>query len=369
MTAMTVESPYVSGDLNVATESKQVSKVVYYGSFFVAALILGLGMGIGGMTDPRRANAFFNLFNLGTEYWDPSLLIVFASALVAHAVMYYLVRPLFKQPAFASRYAIPTRTDLNAPLVLGSALFGAGWSLTGLCPGPAMVAFIGFDRKTVIFVVALGVGFALQKAVQARDSKKTPGSVSAGVALALTLASGTALYLFAEPFSPAERAEAAAVMEFSARNAVIGGSLIGFGLGLGLILVGEVLGMSGVVSGLYSPSIANTEKASRIVVVSALFLAGLILQYFDPSKLTNHMHRADSFYVVGGLLVGFGTSMANGCTSGHGISGCTRLSARSIVAVCTFFATNMIMSTVLFLFQVGSGWQTVLYSALSEHSV
>jgi uncharacterized protein len=117
-----------------------------------AGLLFALGLGLGGMTDPRRVQAFLDV----TGSWDPSLLFVMGGALGTHALTRLIVlkkRPA--QPVFAAHYPLlpPLRVDLR--LVIGSALFGVGWGLVGYCPGPLVVALTRPSAEVVAFAVAM----------------------------------------------------------------------------------------------------------------------------------------------------------------------------------------------------------------------
>ncbi len=111
-------------------------------SAFLVGSIFGLGLLISEMVNPAKVIAFLDV----TGNWDPSLALVMASALIVTFLGYRFVlrRP---QPFFEPRFFLPTRQDIDARLVGGSALFGIGWGLAGLCPGPALsnLSFSGAD--------------------------------------------------------------------------------------------------------------------------------------------------------------------------------------------------------------------------------
>ncbi|KAA8498819.1 UPF0394 membrane protein [Porphyridium purpureum] len=328
-------------------------------SFFLCALLLGAGLGISGMVDPRHANGFFNLFNMIEGHWDPSLALVFMSGLIANSVVYYVLKPIFKKPVFADEFNIPCRTDIDHALVVGSVLFGAGWAFTGFCPGPGLVAVASLNFKTILFVGTMLVGMILCKTIQSslRSSMERPGATSAigasAVALAvITVAMDAARFKTSPPMRE---------FTISYTEPIVGGLMIGSAVGAMMILAGQVLGISGLVSALFDATVRFESKIYRGFFLVGLIAAGVLLSMFRPGSLDNHMVRSDAFYLVGGLLVGFGTCLGSGCTSGHGIAGLARLSPRSIVAVGSFFATNIFISTLLYrLFDVGSGWKAVL---------
>ena len=122
---------------------------------FVAGLVFGLGLCVSGMTDPRKVLAFLDLRGA----WDPSLAFVMAGAI---AVTFVAFRVSAKQAASLSGepFHMPSAKAIDAPLIGGSLIFGAGWGLVGLCPGPA-IADVGFvDARAALFVLAMIAGMA-----------------------------------------------------------------------------------------------------------------------------------------------------------------------------------------------------------------
>ena len=124
-----------------------------------AGLIFGIGLDISGMINPAKALNFLDL--AGT--WDPSLAFVMLGAVAVTAVGYRTVLRR-GQPFFEPGFALPTRRDIDPPLVLGAGLFGIGWGLAGYCPGPAL-AGLGFGNAgTLIFVAAMVLGMIAARA-------------------------------------------------------------------------------------------------------------------------------------------------------------------------------------------------------------
>lgn len=125
---------------------------------FGSGLILGLGLVISGMVDPQRVLGFLDVAGI----WDPTLAFVMGGALVVTFVGY---RWVLKRPApvAAARFQLPTRTDIDAKLVAGAAIFGAGWGLGGYCPGPALSALTVGGVPTVVFVVSMFAGMLLAR--------------------------------------------------------------------------------------------------------------------------------------------------------------------------------------------------------------
>jgi uncharacterized membrane protein YedE/YeeE len=124
---------------------------------FVCGLIFGVGLLISGMTQPAKVLGFLDI--LGR--WDPTLAFVMASALVVSGLGFALLRKREKQ-AFAASYLWPTRTVIDRRLVVGSLLFGTGWGLVGLCPGPALVNLAGLMPSLMVFVLAMAAGMIIK---------------------------------------------------------------------------------------------------------------------------------------------------------------------------------------------------------------
>lgn len=124
--------------------------------FVVAGLIFSVGLVLSGMTQPDKVSAFLDF----AGRWDPSLLFVMGGAVAVYFVAQRLTRRL-RKPIFAERFPEPPRSHIDAKLVLGAALFGVGWGLSGLCPGPALVS-IGAGASVVLwFVPAMLAGMGL----------------------------------------------------------------------------------------------------------------------------------------------------------------------------------------------------------------
>lgn len=120
-------------------------------------LVFGFGLLISGMTQPSKVLGFLDI--LGR--WDPTLAFVMAGALVLSSIGFALARRQ-AQPALAARHLWPTRSDIDRPLVVGSVLFGIGWGLVGLCPGPALVNLASLTPSVVVFVLAMAAGMIVK---------------------------------------------------------------------------------------------------------------------------------------------------------------------------------------------------------------
>jgi uncharacterized protein len=132
---------------------------------------------------------------------------------------------------------------------------------------------------------------------------------------------------------------------FTPIPALIGGCLIGAAAGLLLWLDGRIAGVSGIFGGLFEAK--SGDRAWRVA-----FLAGLILGPALYGEIVAHpvpftITPSIPLLVIAGLLVGFGTRLGNGCTSGHGVCGLARFSKRSLVATVSFFATAVVTVTLV----------------------
>lgn len=124
----------------------------------LAGLLFGLGLGISEMLSPSRVLGFLDIFGL----WDPTLLFVMGGALLVTFPAFRMARHM-QGPLFDSKFALPTRKDIDAKLVQGAVLFGIGWGLVGLCPGPAITGLASLNTQVLLFFVAMVGGMLLYK--------------------------------------------------------------------------------------------------------------------------------------------------------------------------------------------------------------
>ncbi|MXO89260.1 DUF6691 family protein [Pontixanthobacter aquaemixtae] len=122
----------------------------------LSGVLFGAGLTLGGMTDPARVRGFLNLFG----DWDPTLAFVMGGAVIVMAIAWQL-QPKLARPIFADTFALPSRRDLTPRLIGGSALFGIGWGVAGLCPGPGIAALVIEPISAAIFVAAMLAGMFL----------------------------------------------------------------------------------------------------------------------------------------------------------------------------------------------------------------
>lgn len=120
---------------------------------FAGGLVFGIGLLVSGMTEPAKVLGFLDVFGA----WDATLAFVMAGAVAVASIGFALARRR-SAPVLASHFAWPASSNIDAPLVVGSALFGIGWGLSGICPGPALVNLAGLGAPIVVFVTAMVVG-------------------------------------------------------------------------------------------------------------------------------------------------------------------------------------------------------------------
>lgn len=126
--------------------------------------------------------------------------------------------------------------------------------------------------------------------------------------------------------------------------ALLGGTLIGLAAGALLLASGRIAGISGIYGGALRPTGGDTLW--RVMFIAGLVMGGVVMRLVDPEALPLDLAvsspRGWGLLIAAGLFVGFGTRLGSGCTSGHGVCGMSRLSARSIVATGTFMLAGII---------------------------
>jgi len=123
---------------------------------FLAGTLFGLGLCVSQMIDPQKVIAFLDV----SGNWDPSLAFVMIGALLVTVISFPLVlrRP---SPFWGECFAVPATRKIDGPLITGSILFGIGWGLAGLCPGPAIAGLAYGMHKSIIFVLAMISGMII----------------------------------------------------------------------------------------------------------------------------------------------------------------------------------------------------------------
>ncbi|MDG2175592.1 MAG: YeeE/YedE family protein [Gammaproteobacteria bacterium] len=126
-----------------------------------SGILFGLGLSLSEMVNPSRVLGFLNV--LGT--WDPTLLFVMAGALSV-TIPGFQYAKLIKKPFLAINFSMPAKSDLDRDLIVGAVIFGIGWGLAGICPGPALVALNVFEINIVVFILAMFGGMFVYNRLQ-----------------------------------------------------------------------------------------------------------------------------------------------------------------------------------------------------------
>ncbi|MCX7236172.1 MAG: YeeE/YedE family protein [Burkholderiales bacterium] len=134
----------------------QNTSVFSNASEYLIGVLFGLGLMISGMTNPAKILAFLDL----SGAWDPSLIFVMGGAVLVGLIAFYLAKNR-TQSFLGGAMHMPTRRDIDRPLLIGSAMFGLGWGLAGFCPGPAFVSLGSGELKALAFVIAMLGGMLL----------------------------------------------------------------------------------------------------------------------------------------------------------------------------------------------------------------
>lgn len=130
-------------------------------------------------------------------------------------------------------------------------------------------------------------------------------------------------------------------------RAAAGGAMIGLASALLIVLNGRIAGVSGVLGGLVLDRSGAGETPWRGLFLGGLVLGGLIVGLMRPELAVSQLQTGWGGMIMAGLIVGFGTRMGSGCTSGHGVCGIGRLSRRSIFATCVFMAAGFVTVFIL----------------------
>ena len=131
----------------------------------IAGILFGFGLTLSGMLNPSKVQSFLDIFGR----WDPSLAFVMVGGIIVTLIGYNLVFKMEK-PIFSEEFDIPTLNHLDLKLIGGSALFGVGWGIGGLCPGPSIAILSTNFYPAIIFTVSMCVGLYLGRWLESRIS-------------------------------------------------------------------------------------------------------------------------------------------------------------------------------------------------------
>jgi len=134
----------------------------------IAGLLFGLGLSVSQMTNPQKVLNFLDV----SGNWDPSLALVMAGALTVFGLGYRLLIVPTASPILATQYSLPIKKAIDKPLIVGAIIFGIGWGLAGLCPGPALANALTADIKILVFIIMMLIGMALSNPISKFIAKK-----------------------------------------------------------------------------------------------------------------------------------------------------------------------------------------------------
>ncbi len=137
---------------------------------FLSGFVFSIGLAVSGMTQPGKVVSFLDFI----DNWDPSLVMVLLGAVVTYFISQRLILKR-EHSVFGEKFQLPTRMDIDTPLVAGAALFGIGWGLVGFCPGPALVSGITGNPQVLTFVLSMSLGMYLFSALHLRYSNEPDG--------------------------------------------------------------------------------------------------------------------------------------------------------------------------------------------------
>jgi uncharacterized protein len=141
-----------------------------YLSAFISGLFFAVGLGLSGMMSPQKVQGFLDL----AGRWDPSLALVMGGGLIVTWISYPLIFKR-KAPILTASFALPTNNQLDPKLIGGAALFGTGWAISGLCPGPALANLGSLNPGVFAFVAMMLLGFVAQHRLSVFSIRHTAG--------------------------------------------------------------------------------------------------------------------------------------------------------------------------------------------------
>ena len=153
------------------------SQPAFHLAALLAGIVFGAGLAVSGMTDPAKVKAFLDIAAIPAGGWDPSLAFVLAAAVI---VMMAAVRVGYRlrRPLVSSTFFDPRAERVDRELVTGSLIFGVGWGLAGLCPGPAIADVVFAFPRIVVFLAAMLAGATLVNLWRLRGRAAEPGDTT-----------------------------------------------------------------------------------------------------------------------------------------------------------------------------------------------
>ncbi|ATH06813.1 YeeE/YedE family protein [Halobacteriovorax marinus] len=127
---------------------------------FASGIIFAVGLSVSGMTNPDKVKGFLDIFG----NWDISLAFVMIGAIGFNFFSFKKITK--KKPLFSDSHFLPTKSDIDKRLILGASIFGIGWGLLGICPGPAIVNLVTLNTNAVLFVASMTIGMFIFKLIE-----------------------------------------------------------------------------------------------------------------------------------------------------------------------------------------------------------
>ena len=147
----------------------------------LSGLLFGAGLLLSGLADPAKVLSFLDISRVVSGEWDPSLMLVMGTALSIYLPVYLLwVKPRMARnlgPVLDSQYHLPSKTHIDGPLIVGAALFGLGWGMLGICPGPAVVNLASLDPMALAFMAAMVLGVYLGRLIKRTIARRESGPI------------------------------------------------------------------------------------------------------------------------------------------------------------------------------------------------
>jgi len=135
--------------------------VLFYTTVFFSGALFAIGLQISSMVEPSKVKGFLDI----SGAWDPSLALVLFSALSVFSIGFaLLIKPRIaknKTPLASDNFHLPTAKEIDKSLILGAAMFGVGWGIAGLCPGPTIVNLVHLDAKILVFFIMMLLGMQI----------------------------------------------------------------------------------------------------------------------------------------------------------------------------------------------------------------
>lgn len=133
---------------------------------YLSGVFFSVGLVISGMTNPNKVIGFLDIFGK----WDASLAFVMGGAVIFNLFTFYIIKKR-KKPVFTENFNYPKAREIDSKLIIGSSLFGVGWGISGVCPGPAIVNLTLLNPSAITFILSMLAGMILFKYANSIFSK------------------------------------------------------------------------------------------------------------------------------------------------------------------------------------------------------